>query len=146
MDMEEKMKKPTILLVTKTNKVCKTFEENLRMFFSSKIDIDTCSDISQLNEKVLPNADLIVVTSPALEKTIRTLNATIPVMVARRSIQIEKLEQLMGFPAKTRILLVTNSLEVALDSIDILYAFGFGHLTLMPYVPGFTDIEQAVYN
>ncbi len=31
------MKKPTILLVTKTSKVSKTFEENLRMFFSSKL-------------------------------------------------------------------------------------------------------------
>ncbi len=137
------MKKPTILLVTKTNKVCKTFEENLRMFFSSKIDIETCSETFQLNEKVIHSADLILVTSPALEKSIRELNATIPVMVARRSIQIEKLEQLLGLPANTRILLVTNSIEVAIDSIDILYAFGFGHLTLMPYVPGFTDIEQA---
>ncbi|KAA0944250.1 PAS domain-containing protein [Sporosarcina sp. ANT_H38] len=137
------MKKPTILLVTKTNKVCKTFEENLRMFFSSKIDINICYETSQLNEKVMHSADLILVTSPALEKTIRELNTTIPVMVARRSIQIEKLEQLLGFPAKTRILMVTNSIEVALDSIDILYAFGFGHLTLVPFVPGFTDIEHA---
>ncbi|MFJ7935559.1 sigma-54 interaction domain-containing protein [Sporosarcina sp. NPDC096371] len=137
------MKKPTILLVTKTEKVCKTFEENLRMFFSSKIDIHTCRETSLLQEEGIHSADLILVSSPALEKSIRALNTTTPVMVARRSIQIEKLEQLLVLPAKTRILLVTNSIEVATDSFDLLYAFGFGHLTLIPYVPGVTNPEQA---
>lgn len=128
------MKKPTILLVTSTKTVSKTFEENLQMFFGSKIDIDTCYETLPLNEKVIHKADLILLSSPVLEEAFRKLNLNIPLMVARRSIRIAKLEQLLDLPAKTKILLVTNSMKVARDSIDVLHAFGFGHLTLIPYI------------
>ncbi|RRN67733.1 PAS domain-containing protein [Peribacillus simplex] len=137
------MKKPTILLVTSTKTVIKTFEENLQMFFGSKIDIDTCYETLPLNEKVIHKADLILLSSPVLEKAFRELNLNIPLMVARRSVQIAKLEQLLDLPAKTKILLVTTSMEGARDSIDVLHAFGFGHLTLIPYIPGLTSVEQT---
>ncbi|CAH0318637.1 Arginine utilization regulatory protein RocR [Peribacillus sp. Bi96] len=137
------MKKPTILLVTSTKTVSKTFEENLQMFFGSKIDIDTCYETLPLNEKVIHKADLILLSSPVLEEDFRKLDLNIPLMVARRSIRIAKLEQLLDLPAKTKILLVTNSMIVARDSIDVLHAFGFGHLTLIPYIPGLTSVEQT---
>ncbi|MFD6441641.1 sigma-54 interaction domain-containing protein, partial [Peribacillus sp. NPDC060186] len=137
------MKKPTILLVTSTKTVIKTFEENLQMFFGSKIDIDTCYETLPLNEKVIHKADLILLSSPVLEEAFRELNLNIPLMVARRSVQIAKLEQLLDLPAKTKILLVTTSMEGARDSIDVLHAFGFGHLTLIPYIPGLTSVEQT---
>ncbi|MFS0597290.1 sigma 54-interacting transcriptional regulator [Peribacillus frigoritolerans] len=137
------MKKPTILLVTISKKVCKTFEENLRMFFGSKIYIETCYEFLQLTEKIIHNADLILLSSPVLEDSIKALNSSIPVMVARRSIRIAKLEQLLDLAPKTNILLVTNYINNVRDSIDLLHSFGFGHLNLIPYVPGIANVKQA---
>ncbi|KOS66265.1 transcriptional regulator [Lysinibacillus contaminans] len=137
------MKKPTILIVTSTKTVSKTFEENLKMFFGSEIDIDTYYEKLPLNEKLIHKADLILLSNQVLEKEIRKKNLNIPLMVARRSVLIARLEKLLDLPAKTKILLVSNSMKVTRDSIDVLHAFGFGHLTLIPYTPGFTNIEQV---
>ncbi|MFP5114187.1 sigma-54 interaction domain-containing protein [Bacillaceae bacterium C204] len=137
------MKKPTILLVTISKKVCKTFEENLRMFFGPKIYIDTCYEPLQLNEVLIHNADLILLSSPVLEDSIKALNPNNPVMVARRSIGISKLEQLLDLAPQTEILLATSDVRSVKDSIDLLHSFGFGHLKLIPYVPGLTNVKQA---
>ena len=82
------MKKPTILLVTISKKVCKTFEENLRMFFGSKISIETCYESLQLNKEIISKADLVILSSSVLEYSVKSLKPNIPVMVARRSIRI----------------------------------------------------------
>ncbi|MEH7164522.1 sigma-54 interaction domain-containing protein [Priestia megaterium] len=137
------MKKPTILLVTISKKVCKTFKENLRMFFGSKIYIETCYESLQLNKEMINKADLIILSSPMLEDTIKALKPNIPVMLARRSIRIAKLEQLLDLAPQTKILLVTNYVQNVRESIDLLHAFGFGHLTLIPYVPGVTNAKEA---
>ncbi|MEH7341880.1 hypothetical protein, partial [Priestia megaterium] len=76
------MKKPTIFLVTISKKVCKTFKENLRMFFGSKIYIETCYESLQLNKEMINKADLIILSSPMLEDTIKALKPNIPVMLA----------------------------------------------------------------
>ncbi len=140
---EKIMKKPTILLVTISKKVCKTFEGNLRMFFGSKIRIETCYESLQLNKEMINKADLVVLSSPVLEDTIKVLKPSIPVMLARRSIRIAKLEQLLDLAPQTKILLVTNYIQNVRDSIDLLHAFGFGHLTLIPYVPGVTNAKET---
>ncbi|MFJ7685326.1 sigma-54 interaction domain-containing protein [Peribacillus butanolivorans] len=137
------MKKPTILLVTISKKVCKTFEENLRMFFGSKIYIDTCYDPLQLNEERIHNADLILLSSPVLEDSIKALNSNKPIMVARRSIRIANLEKLLDLTPQTKILLATTDVRNVRDSINLLHSYGFGHLKLIPYVPGLTNVEQA---
>ncbi|MED4235703.1 sigma-54 interaction domain-containing protein [Priestia megaterium] len=137
------MKKPTILLVTISKKVCKTFEENLKMFFGSKISIETCYESLQLNKEIISKADLVILSSPELEYCTESLKPNIPVMVARRSIRIAKLEPLLDLAPKTKILLVTNDIKNVRDSIDLLHSFGFGHLTLVPYVPEVTNAQEA---
>ncbi|MED3872843.1 sigma 54-interacting transcriptional regulator, partial [Priestia megaterium] len=97
----------------------------------------------QLNKEMINKADLIILSSPMLEDTIKALKPNIPVMLARRSIRIAKLEQLLDLAPQTKILLVTNYVQNVRESIDLLHAFGFGHLTLIPYVPGVTNAKEA---
>lgn len=92
---------------------------------------------------MINKADLVVLSSPVLEDTIKVLKPSIPVMLARRSIRIAKLEQLLDLAPQTKILLVTNYIQNVRDSIDLLHAFGFGHLTLIPYVPGVTNAKET---
>lgn len=113
------------------------------MFFGSKSSIETCYESLHLNKEMINKADLVILSSPVLEDSIKVLKPDIPVMVARRSIRIAKLEPLLDLAPQTKILLVTNDIKNVRDSIDLLHSFGFGHLTLIPYIPDVTNAQEA---
>ncbi|MET3292478.1 UNVERIFIED_CONTAM: PAS domain S-box-containing protein [Brevibacillus sp. OAP136] len=135
------MGKPSILLVTKSQKVSQTFERNLRTFFGSKIDIFTLYQWQQMNEDMQDKIGLILLSTSKLFDALPDVKADIPVFVARRNIEMTRLPQLMEVSAGTTCLLVANDLSTAEDSAEFLRRLGFQHLDIVPYGP---EIEMSV--
>lgn len=128
-------KKPKILVVAKSEKVYQTLENNLRMAFGTNVQIVGTHESYTLPEAEFNRADLIVVSgSPLLDK-LPKIKHTIPVLVARRMVNLAKLEPLMEVAPGTQCLFVSNDLETAEDSIELLHRLGFDHLNFLPYVP-----------
>lgn len=129
------MKKPGILLVTRSQKVCKTFENNLNMFFGSKIQIYFHHEHHPVDPEAMDKIDLVLLSTNGLPENLPKIRESVPTLVARRTIHLPNLEQLMDLAPGTRALFVTNNQELVKDSIALLQCFGFSHLHFIPYVP-----------
>ncbi|NQF14724.1 sigma 54-interacting transcriptional regulator [Brevibacillus sp. HB1.3] len=132
---------PSILLVTKSQKVSQTFERNLRTFFDSRIDVFTLSQWQEMNENLQDKIGLILLSTRKLLDSLPDVLADIPVLIARRNIEMTRLPQLMEVSTGTKCLLVANDMITAEDSVEFLRRLGFQHLDFVPYGP---EIEMSV--
>ncbi|MEN1935087.1 sigma 54-interacting transcriptional regulator [Paenibacillus sp. 102] len=65
------------------------------------------------------------------------------VIVARRALRYENIEQLFTLKEKMRVLLVNDSKESCLETIQQLQGHGFQSLSLFPYYPGIKTYESC---
>ncbi|HZG17520.1 MAG TPA: sigma 54-interacting transcriptional regulator [Candidatus Bathyarchaeia archaeon] len=136
------MEKPSILLVTKSKKVGQTFERNLRTYFGSQIDIYPFLENDEIKEDLLAQVGLILLSQDDLLEILPPRNEHIPVLVARRNIEMIKLVPLMDLNAGTRCLFVQNDWKTTVESIEFLQRLGFEHLEFVPYAPGM-ELSEA---
>ncbi|WP_232697145.1 sigma-54 interaction domain-containing protein [Brevibacillus daliensis] len=135
---------PRIVLVTHTEKICDLFEENLRIFFDQQVEIEGYYGTSDLPLHVCERADLIIIPVQELLSLIPSCARKIPLVIARRTVDLTKLDQLMDLAPGTRCLLVSNNQVIAEDSTELLRHLGFDHLQFIPYAPGTdTPIPEA---
>ncbi|MDQ0338134.1 PAS domain S-box-containing protein [Caldalkalibacillus uzonensis] len=118
-----------ILLVTKDQRgrTYKVFAQQLHDYFQNSIEL--LNDFDGNYESV---ADLILASSPEVIKG-RELPQD-KLVVARRTINIKKLKELVALPAGTKCLVVNNMIETARETINILRNLGFD-LDMIPYSP-----------
>ncbi|GAA4712653.1 sigma-54 interaction domain-containing protein [Brevibacillus fulvus] len=138
------MGKPSVLLVTRSKKVCRTFEDNLRSIFGSQLDIFTHYEELEFDPSVLSQVKLLLLSNPNLLDSLPPVPEETAVMVARRTIHMTKLVPLMDLPAGTRCLFVTNALATAEDSVEVLKRLGFNHLVFTPFEPKMTLTEEQL--
>ncbi|WP_409288274.1 sigma-54 interaction domain-containing protein [Peribacillus sp. SCS-37] len=129
---------PKILAVTKDNRTYKLFFNQISAFFNGKATIispELCQDYE--------NVDIILLSSKELQ------DGQYPeekVLIARRTINIARLEELISLPAGTECLVVNNLASSASETIEILENLGF-ELTFYPYYPGiktYQKVEAAI--
>ncbi|WP_134685711.1 sigma-54 interaction domain-containing protein [Brevibacillus migulae] len=130
------MEKPSILLVTKSKKVGQTFARNLRTYFGSQIDIYPFLENDPIKEDLLNLVGLVLVSQEDLLEGLPRRKESIPILVARRNIEMIKLVPLMDLNAGTTCLFVQNDWITAVESIEFLQRLGFAHLEFVPYAPG----------
>jgi sigma-54 dependent transcriptional regulator, acetoin dehydrogenase operon transcriptional activator AcoR len=65
------------------------------------------------------------------------------VIIARRALRYENIEQLFTLKEKTRVLLVNDSKEGCLETIQQLKGHGFQSLSFFPYYPGIKTYESC---
>jgi transcriptional regulator with PAS, ATPase and Fis domain len=129
------MGNPSILVVTKSEKVCQTFEINLRMFFGTEIRIYTAHENRELDQHILEECELVLLSSKSQMEVIPEQSSQVPVLIARRTVHLPKLEQLMNLAPGTRCLFVSNSMDTIEDATELLNRLGIDHLNFIPYVP-----------
>ncbi|MGG3468536.1 sigma 54-interacting transcriptional regulator [Neobacillus pocheonensis] len=125
---------PKILAVTKDKRTFNLFEKQITDFFNGKVTIvssEQCMDYGPIDVILLSNKELHNDYYPE-EK----------VLIARRTINIAKLEELIALPAGTECLVVNNLASTAAETIDILENFGF-ELKFYPYYPGIKTYQKV---
>ncbi|PFD41616.1 transcriptional regulator [Bacillus cereus] len=128
------MGRPSILLLTRGEKLAQTFETNLRMFFSSNIQIHTVHEHGELDSQLVDECELILVSAESILDRLPKLFHE-RTLFARRTVCLPKLEQLMDVATGTQCLFVSNSMDTIVDAIELLNRLGFEHLHFIPYVP-----------
>jgi PAS domain S-box-containing protein len=129
---------PKILAVTKDNRTFKLFYKQITDFFNGKVTIlssEQCIDYEQIDIILISNKELHDEQYPE-EK----------VLIARRTINIARLEELISLPSGTECLVVNNLASTASETIEILENFGF-ELKFYPYYPGiktYQNLEVAI--
>lgn len=136
------MGRPSILLLTRGEKLAQTFETNLRMFFGSNIQIYTVHEQGELDSQLMDECELILVSAESiLDRLPKLLHER--TLFARRTVCLPKLEQLMDLATGTQCLFVSNSMDTIVDAIELLSRLGFEHLDFIPYVPQPAEIQPV---
>ncbi|MDN7246163.1 sigma-54 interaction domain-containing protein [Planococcus shenhongbingii] len=122
------MKRPKLLLVTKSRQTFEVFHQQLTEYFK-----DDDLQIVSLNEENCRDSDLILLSSEKLMDTQKfPAEKTI---VSRRGLDISKLEDLVKLPSDSECIVVNNLLENTDEIIDLLKSLGF-EFNMHPYYPG----------
>lgn len=135
------MGRPSILVLSKSEKVCQTFEINLRMFFGTNVQIYTAHENRELNVQFIEECELILASAKSVLDPLPITLDQDRVLIARRTVQLPKLEQMMDLAPGTQCLFVSNSMDTIDDAIELLNRLGFDHLHFIPYVPQPDEIQ-----
>lgn len=120
--------------------VNRTISAQLKDIFENKIEVlsillDECETID------VTGLDLIVSSSIIIEDRVRAkMNVDIPVVSARRTINYNNLSELISLDDDEKVLLVSNHLSSAKETIDLLKEFGIEHIQFVPYYPGSDEV------
>lgn len=129
------MDKPSILLVSKDQRTNQVFHKQLHDYF-----LDSVSIVEYMEGVETGQVDLILVSSAQLVREEFPKNK---LLVARRALNIAKLEKLVALPAGTKCLVVNNMLETSLETIELLKNLGFD-LEMHPYYPGAKQSQAGI--
>lgn len=137
------MERPSILLLTRGEKLAQTFETNLRMFFGTNIQVYTVHEHEELDNQLMDECELILVSAESmLERLPKRLHER--VLFVRRTVHLPNLEKLMDLAPGTQCLFVSNSMDTILDAIELLNRLGFDYLHFIPYVPHPNEIQSVL--
>ncbi|RFU65043.1 sigma-54 interaction domain-containing protein [Peribacillus glennii] len=123
----------SILVLTKDYRTYKMFKKQLLDFFQGKVSvlsIDECENYEGVDLILLSHKELL--QNPPTEK----------VLIARRTINIARLEELISLPAGTDCLVVNNFAVSTSETIEILENFGF-EFNFHPYYPGIKSYKKV---
>ena len=90
------------------------------------------------------HADLYVFSSPSLvAEAERHIDPVVPHIIARRAVDSSHIDQLFALRKGTVVLLVNDSEEATLESIELLKLLGMDHLNYLPWYPEMNAGERA---
>lgn len=119
-----------------------TLCNQMRYFLEDCIDIEGYSEEIQVREPI--KADLIVMSSKILEEEMAEfISPGCPVLIAKRSLNIENTEKLFGIPKGTKVFFVNDIRENVFGCIESLKEIGIDYLDFIPYYPGCRIYQTA---
>ncbi|WP_315941010.1 sigma 54-interacting transcriptional regulator, partial [Bacillus cereus] len=86
---------------------------------------------------------VLMTGEPVLQLTSEQVRDASKVIIARRALRYENIEQLFTLKEKTRVLLVNDSKESCMETIQQLKGQGFQSLSFFPYYPGIKTYESC---
>ena len=129
-----------VAIISKGRNTCISMQEQLESFIGNQVSISgyLCTEITQSID-----ADLAVFSSKeAYSDGHIHISPACPAIVARRSINYDEIDQLLDLPANIDVLLVSDLLIAAQETILLLQTLGFNHIRYHPYVPGLRDYPR----
>ena len=128
-------KRKRLAIVTGSEATKETLCSQMKYFLEDCVDIVGYSE--EVMVKELIQADLVVMSSKILaEEMAAHVSPESPVLIAKRSLNIENIEQLFGIPKGTSAFFVNDLKENSLGCIEALKEIGIDYLDLIPYYPG----------
>jgi sigma-54 dependent transcriptional regulator, acetoin dehydrogenase operon transcriptional activator AcoR len=121
------VKLPSLMLVTKDRRTNDLFYHQIMDFFEGNINIIRHQDFNRYDE-----VDIILVSSPQF---IQDHLPAEKIIIGRRAINVEVVEQLVSLPEQTECLVINNIAETTFDCIEYLSNLGL-NLKFYPYFPG----------
>ncbi|QIB69851.1 AAA family ATPase [Aminipila butyrica] len=136
------IKRKKLAIVAGSEATKETLCQQMRQFLADCVDIQGYSEEIPVQEPI--KADLVVMSSKILaEEMAGFVEAGCPVLIVRRSLNVEHIEKLFGIPKGTSVYFVNDLKENAHSCIEALKEIGIDYLDLIPYYPGCRVYKKA---
>ncbi len=124
-----------IILITGTEDTRRTLHKQIHSLIYPLGIVDSFASDEGLPSFV--TGDLIVLSTGLLMDTvINVLDPDTPLVIARRMIDYDYIDQILVLPMGKKVLLVNDVQETTYETIDYLKRLGIDHLNYKPYYPG----------
>lgn len=131
--------KKKVAVITHSTEVGGFYCSQLKELFGDFIETESYSfEDNTLGKRI--NADLAVVATYAIYDTVKNyISNSSDVVITNITLSKAGLEKIMKIPAGTKAMLVNLSIEMALETISLIYYLGVNHIELIPVYP---DVKQ----
>lgn len=124
----------TLALITSSESTKNELCSQLRFLLEDYMDVVGYATESGIREKV--KADLVVMSSTMMAEQAKDLaSPDSPVIIAKRSLNLQSLERLFSIPKGTEVILVNDEIENSQEVIKLLQDVGIDYLRYVPYAP-----------
>ncbi|MEE0514388.1 MAG: sigma 54-interacting transcriptional regulator [Emergencia sp.] len=147
------MKKVTIIYRNQNNPNAVEFiKQNLEEIFGSYITFDNCF-LSKLNDNEILNADAFIALNGDVFQKIKAKGCVEDfhkIIKMNRSASRDALGKITKIPSGTKVLVVNDSYESSVDTVQSLYEAGINHISMIPFdeelanTTIYQDIQVAV--
>jgi transcriptional regulator with PAS, ATPase and Fis domain len=130
-----------IVLITGFKETRKILHRQLAEMVSDFIEIESFS-----LEEGIPrvfHSSLIVLLSNIIKEEVKGfIGGKCEVIIAKRTLNYENVDQLLFLPEGTQALYVNDNPETVYESIESMRQLGLNHIEYFPYYPGKTNIQR----
>lgn len=131
-----------LVIITKGKNTWRTIYDQLTNLLSSHVAVSGYY-LSGGNMPGNIRGDLVLLSSKELIPQVQDLlSPQCPMIVTRRSINYHGVEKLFDIPDGAEVLLVSDDLTAAQETISLLIALGIDHIRYHPYVPGMSGYPR----
>lgn len=140
------MAKKSLCFIGQAESVCEYIQQEISRFLSQYLDVETWSlQMRQFPPEHFLTHDLYLVSSATVLNMIRSfVPADREIFVAARTVNTEKLHELLELESGTQALVVATNEETSWVAINLIKSFGINYLNLSPYYPGIPHIPSNV--
>ncbi len=134
--------KKKVAVITHSTEVGKFYCSQLKGLFGEFIELESFSlEDNNVGKRI--NADLFVVATHAIYDTVKKyIVPDSDVVITNITLSKAGLEKIMKISAGTKAMLVNLSVEMALETISLIYYLGVNHIELVPVYPGIKQIPE----
>ncbi|CRK80404.1 sigma 54-interacting transcriptional regulator [Neobacillus massiliamazoniensis] len=130
-----------IVLITVLKETRKALHQQLAEMVSNLIDIESFS-VEESIPKVFHSTLIVLPNKFTIETVIDFIGENCEVIIAKRTLNYENVDQLLFLPEGTQALYVNDNPETVYESIETMRQLGLNHIEYIPYYPGKTNIQM----
>lgn len=125
----------TVTLFTGTESTRVELKSQLEAVLQDVVHVDSYATDNGIEERV--SSDLVVLSTELIrEETMPWINPGCPCLIARRTLDMSRLDELFTIQGGQRLLLVNDTKETTEESVELIQNLGLDHFELIPYYPG----------
>ncbi|MGG0175844.1 sigma 54-interacting transcriptional regulator [Gottfriedia acidiceleris] len=130
-----------IVLITVLKETRKALHQQLAEMLSDLIDIESFS-VEESIPKVFHSTLIVLPNKYTIETVKDFIGENCEVIIAKRTLNYENVDQLLFLPEGTQALYVNDNPETVYESIETMRQLGLNHIEYIPYYPGKTNIQM----
>jgi len=107
----------------------------------------TCHSTVHERNFVINNCDLVIFSSDLVyeeAKALVTLDSKVDIIVGKRTLNFDYLQDIISIPKDTKVLLVNDLEETSRELIKNLKTLGLNHLNYLPYYPSIKNQDKNI--
>ena len=130
-----------IVLITVLKETRKALHQQLTEMVGDLIDIESFS-VEESIPKVFHSTLIVLPNTFTIETVKDFIGENCEVIIAKRTLNYENVDQLLFLPEGTQALYVNDNHETVYESIETMRQLGLNHIEYVPYYPGKTNIQM----
>ncbi|SHE38260.1 sigma-54 interaction domain-containing protein [Caloramator proteoclasticus] len=138
--------KSIALVTNRKGPLSEFLRENLNEVFANKIDINNYYLYEMKEgEKIKDNVILVMIDEKAYEiQKFASIESCI--IVIERTLREKEIYKIAAIPNDTKVLVVNDTKETTIETVNLLHRIGISHLKLIPYLDNkvYEDVKVAI--